>query len=97
MVTASEILALGFEELNYSTDDIKYYKYSVERLDIQDDAKNDYILKVDETEDNPHELQSYLKLGEYYSLKTNGWMGTFTDGDHLDEVFTKMKRWDLSH
>jgi hypothetical protein len=98
MLLEEDILDLGFTKEDYSTAAIQYYIFIVSRAtDIQSDAHNDYILKVDNADDNPHQLSAKLRLGSHYNLNTNGWMGTFTDKDHLYDVLMKMIRWDITH
>lgn len=99
MITEQDILDMGFEKLDYSTDSEQYYLFDISRSERfgQYDAHNEYILEVDATNANPHKLQSTLKLGQHFGVETNSWHGTFTDADHLYNIIEAMIKWDLKH
>lgn len=98
MLQEEDILDLKFTKLDYSTDKDQYYSFSISReKDIQEDALNEYILKVSDQDDNKHQLFSKLKLGTYYNLNTKGWMGTFNDKEALYKKLMELIRWDISH
>lgn len=97
MITEQDILDLKFTKLDYSTDDIQYYSLKISRDDIQDNAYNLYTIKVDSTENNPHELKTELCIGVEYKLLRRQALTTFEDKDKLEEVLLNWMKWDVAH
>lgn len=98
-LTEDEILEVGFTKLDYSTDDIQYYIIDVSRVERYGlyDAHNEYILKVDTSETDIHDLGSTLKLGQFYGIGTNSRKTTFTTKEELEEELARQITWDLKH
>lgn len=99
MITEQEILDLGFEREDYSTDEEQYYTIDISRVAKykEYDSHQEYKLTVNDTAGNKYKLESTLKLAESFFAPTQSFWGNWTDVVDLEDKLTKLLTWDLQH